>query len=381
MFGMKPTEAAPSGRVVRVGIVGCGMVTQVVHIPTLNFLSHLFQVTYLCDVSEDATRHSQLKVAGASKPKTTRSVEDLCIAPEVDLVLIATNHAFHASDAMLALQANKHVFIEKPIALTLRDTDLIINAEKAAGGAKVFVGYMRRYAAAFSDAVKEVRSIGQIRYARVRDIIGPNSVFVAQSGTYPRTFSDYREEDSEALRTKTQDDIQQAVQAELGLTVTKETEMMWQMLSILGSHDLSAMREILGMPDDVVGFSPCAVTGSPFWSAIFQYPDFAVAYESGVDQVARFDASIEIFGDTKTVKVCIDTPFIKGLPTTMVIKDSLPDGSYRESTIRRTYKDPFTLELKEVYEWIVDGKAPKTGAADARQDLEILGMLMKAVGK
>ena len=179
--------------------------------------------------------------------------------------MIATNDAFHASHAMLALQANKLVFIEKPVALTLQDTDLIIDAEKAAGGAKVFIGYMRRYAAAFDDAVKEVGSIGQIRYARVRDIIGPNSVFIAQSGTYPRTFSDYRKEDSEVLRTKTHDDIEQALQAELGITVTKETDMMWQMLSVLGSHDLSAMREILGMPKGVVGFSPCATIGSPFW--------------------------------------------------------------------------------------------------------------------
>ena len=114
-------------------------------------------------------------------------------------------------------------------------------------------------------------------------------------------------------------------------------------------------------------------------SAIFQYPGFAVVYESGVDQVARFDASIEIFGDTKTVKVCIDSPFIKGLPTTMVVKESLPDGSYRESTTRRTYEDPFTLELQAVYEWVVGGNAPKTTPTDARQDLEILGMLMKSV--
>ena len=113
-------------------------------------------------------------------------------------------------------------------------------------------------------------------------------------------------------------------------------------------------------------------------SAIFQYPEFVVAYESGVDQVARFDASIEIFGDTKTVKVCIDSPFIKGLPTTMVVKESLPDGPYRESTTRRTYEDPFTLELKAVYEWVVNGGSPKTTPTDARQDLEILGMLMKA---
>jgi len=65
----------------------------------------------------------------------------------------------------------------------------------------------------------------------------------------------------------------------------------------------------------------------------------------------------------------------------MVIKESLPDGSYRESTVRRTYEDPFTLELKEVYEWVVNRKTPKTGPADARQDLEILGMLMKAIVK
>jgi len=283
MFGTKATEDAPSGRVVRVGITGlvgninslklecklivcrCGMVTQVVHIPTLNLLSHLFQITYLCDVSEDAMRHSQLKVVGTSKPVTTRDVGELCTSPEVDLVMIATNDAFHASQAILALEANKHVFIEKPVALTLQDTNRIIDAENATGGSKVFVGYMRRYAAAFNDAVKEVGNIGQIRYARVRDIIGPNSVFIEQSGTYPRTFSDYREEDSEALRTQTRGDIEQALQAELGVTVTKETDTMWRMLSSLGSHDLSAMREILGMPKGVVGFSPCATTGSPFW--------------------------------------------------------------------------------------------------------------------
>ena len=210
-------------------------------------------------------KHSQLKVAGNSRPRTTRSVKELCNAQEVDLVMIASNHAFHASHAVLALQANKFVFVEKPIALNLQDTDRIIAADKAAGGSKVFVGYMRRYAAAFVDAVKEVGTIGQIRYARVRDIIGPNSVFVTQSGTHYKTFSDYREVDSEALNTKTLEDIEQALQAELGIPVTKETDLMWQRLSDLGSHDLSAMREIIGMPKGVVGCSPCATIGAPFW--------------------------------------------------------------------------------------------------------------------
>lgn len=35
---------------------------------------------------------------------------------------------------------------------------------------------------------------------------------------------------------------------ELGVAVTDKTEMMWEFLSILGSHDLSAMREIMECP-------------------------------------------------------------------------------------------------------------------------------------
>ena len=62
----------------------------------------------------------------------------------------------------------------------------------------------------------------------------------------------------------------------------------------------------------------------------------------------------------------------------MIIKEALPDGSYREPTTRRTYEDLFTLELQEVYQWVVGGNTPKTSPTDARQDLEILGMLMKA---
>jgi predicted dehydrogenase len=204
----------------------CGMLTKVVHIPNLNYMSHLFQVTYLCDVSEDAMKHSQSKVAGTARPRTTKSVEELRNSLEVDLVIIATGHPLHVSQAEIALQANKYVFVEKPIALTLRDTDRIIAANKATSGDRVFIGYMRRYAAAFFDAVKEVGSIEQIRYARVRDIIGPNSIFVGQSGTYPRTFSDYYEEDTNALRMKTRKDMEQALQTELEVTVTERTEMM-----------------------------------------------------------------------------------------------------------------------------------------------------------
>ncbi|KAJ4983993.1 myo-inositol 2-dehydrogenase [Stagonosporopsis vannaccii] len=355
------------------------MITQVVHIPTLNYMSDFFQVVHVSDVSNEAMQHCARKVAGPA-PQTTRSAEELCASPDVDLVLIANSDTFHTEHARLALAHGKHVFVEKPIALTLRDCDRIIEADEKAGGKKVFVGYMRRYAAAFTDALKEVGGMEKVRYARVRDIIGPNAVFISQSGTFPRTFGDYEKEDSALLKDQTARDVRIALEDELGIPVTPVTALMWELLSGLGSHDVSAMRELLGMPEKVVGAVPCSTTASPFWSALFQYPNFAVSYESGIDQVPRFDASIEIFTDHKTVKVNIDTPFVKGLATTMQVQSALPDGSYQNSTIRKTYEDPYTLQFREVHEFVVNGKAPKTSPVDARRDVQINGMILRAMG-
>ncbi len=153
-------------RVLGVGIVGCGEVCQTVHLPTLGHLSDYFQVTYLCDVSSDALQHCKRKVAGPA-PETTRDVAKLCASPNVDVVFVANSNEYHAAHAILALQHNKHVLLEKPASITIRDADAIIAAESKSQG-KVFVGYMRRYAAAFVDAIEEIGGVDKILYARVR---------------------------------------------------------------------------------------------------------------------------------------------------------------------------------------------------------------------
>jgi len=139
-----------------------------VHIPTLGFLSDCFKITYLCDVSEDALSHCAQKIS--SRPATTISADELCSSSEVDVVFVVSSDVYHVHHAVLALQHGKHVFIEKPMALNFRDADAVIRAEKLSTG-KVMVGYMRRYAAGFIDALKEIGGLDQIKYARVRGII------------------------------------------------------------------------------------------------------------------------------------------------------------------------------------------------------------------
>ncbi len=51
-------------------------------------------------------------------PRAHGSYEDLVADPDVDIIYIATPHPFHAEQAILALEAGKHVLVEKPFTLT-----------------------------------------------------------------------------------------------------------------------------------------------------------------------------------------------------------------------------------------------------------------------
>jgi predicted dehydrogenase len=221
---------AASDRILRVGVIGCGEISQVAHIPNLNFLSHRFQTTYLCDISKDSLEHCAKRVLGP-KPATTTNVEELCASADVDVVLIANADAYHVAHGILALQNDKHCLIEKPVSLCFRDLDLLIETEKTSKG-KVFVGTMRRYATAFLDAVREVGGLGKIQYARVRDIIGPNTTAVNQSGTFPKKFDDFNEADGLDRVNRETDIYNQALSKEFGVPATPESK---RMLRVLGA--------------------------------------------------------------------------------------------------------------------------------------------------
>lgn len=222
------TEKHTQG-LLRVGIIGCGEITQVAHIPNLNHMSDKFVTTYLCDVSQETLEHCAAKVT-PSRPRLTKDAETLCASDEVDVVLVANANAFHVPHARLALQHHKYCLLEKPAAMSYRDMDALIEAEAASRG-KVFVGYMRRFATAFLEAVDVVGGLADIQYIRVRDIIGPNSNFVSQSGTFPKRFTDVAKEDVEDLMRRDDDMVQHALESEFGVEATPSSK---QMLRLLG---------------------------------------------------------------------------------------------------------------------------------------------------
>lgn len=111
---------------------------------------------------------------------------------------------------------------------------------------------------------------------------------------------------------------------------------------------------------------------------LLQYPSFPVSYESGIINVPTFDAHIEIYAKDKIVRINYDTPYVKGLPVTMTIRECLEKDGFQERLIRKTYEDPFTLQFLEFHRCAVGGESPKTSAVDAREDLDFIKMIMRA---
>jgi hypothetical protein len=63
----------------------------------------------------------------------------------------------------------------------------------------------------------------------------------------------------------------------------------------------------------------------------------------------------------------------------MTSQSRLPSGEYSSQTIRPTYPDPYTLEFRELYACIVEGKEVRTSLVDARRDTELAIEIIKAL--
>lgn len=351
-------------RKLRVGVIGLGEVAQIIHLPILQSLSDKFEIAALCDISP-----TLLKLMGERYGVGDLYTDGAALAQQagLDAVFVLNSDEYHVDCALAALQNRRHVLIEKPMCLTESDADTIIRARDEAG-VQVMVGYMRRFAPAFTQAVAAVKELGDIQYARVRDIIGQNRLFIQQSSHVLR-FSDLP---GGALQDR-QERGDRMVREAIG-DVTQDLRNTYRQLCGLSSHDLSAMREIIGFPKRVAAAAQW--NEGRYITAILEYDGFNAVFETGVDDQRRFDAHIEVYGKTRAVKVQYDTPYIRHLPTTLRISETVGD-EYRETVLRPTFTDPYTHELEYFYDMVTKGGTPKTTPEDFLQDLRLFRMIIQ----
>ena len=167
---------------VRIGVVGCGAVAQIQHLPFLAELSEEFELAAVCDVSPSAAKYAAELF---HVPNRYTDYRDL-LASDVDAVLLCQTDP-KTEVATAALDAGKHMFIEKPVCLSLDDVEKIIAAAEKAG-VVAQAGYVKLYEPAFEAAVPEVRNIEDVHFVQVNHLHPDNSLHIGQFRT--RRFDD-----------------------------------------------------------------------------------------------------------------------------------------------------------------------------------------------
>lgn len=127
-------------RAVKVGLIGSGRVTSTRHIPALQRLPNA-EVIALADTDSVCLQHvaDQFRI-----PHRYSDVRALLENQAVDVVGVCVPVLFHAEVALAAIEAGKHVLIEKPLTLTLTEADGLIEHARRSS-AKVMVGFNLRW--------------------------------------------------------------------------------------------------------------------------------------------------------------------------------------------------------------------------------------------
>jgi predicted dehydrogenase len=351
---------------IKIGIVGCGEVTQIMHWPSLSQLDELYEVTALCDISPRV-----LETLGKrwNIDALTTDHRELVGRTDVDAVLVASPHAFHAEVTLAAIAAGKHVLVEKPMCISQREAKEIGVAQQK-NQVIVQVGYMRRYAPAFLYACDAVKKMGAIKFARVRDFLGSNSLIINQTSAVVRD-----NHLPKSLQEEASQRDEELVTEALGANRPEDVKLAYRLMLGLSSHDLSAMRELLGMPGKVLFAAQRA--GGRYLAAAFDYGTFICQFETGIDNIPRFDAHLEVFGEHKTLRVQYDTPYVRNLPIRVFTTESNGQGGVSTSDVHPAWGDPFVAEWKAFYDNVTANRLPKSGPDDFLLDLELFTQMVE----
>ena len=167
--------------VLTVGIIGAGRIGKV-HAATLAYRIPEARLVAVADVDLGA---AQALAARLNIPRATGDIHAILDDPAIEAVLICSSTDTHARLAKAAAEAGKHIFCEKPIALSLAEIDDVL-ASVARAGVKMQVGFNRRFDANYRRVrhAIETGEIGQpaILHIISRDPAPPPVSYVKASG-------------------------------------------------------------------------------------------------------------------------------------------------------------------------------------------------------
>jgi predicted dehydrogenase len=351
----------------QIGIIGCGAIAQIQHLPNLRRRDDLFEIRALCDLSAGllAAMGEEYRV-----PPERRFLDyHEMVASDVDAVIVCPA-ASHAPPTIAAANAGKHVFVEKPMCHTVREAEEMTAAARRAG-VVLQVGYMKRHDPGYLYGRERVREMSEVRFVQVNHLHPDNSLHLKEfkllhfDDIPPEANARRREEDARLTREAIGDASPAEIRA---------------YHHVLGSmiHDIGNLHGLFGPPARVL-FSAIWREGHGV-TATLEYPGDVRCVASWVDlpDLWDFKETLEVYGSRERVLFSFPTGFAIGLPTEVVVQGMDADGTPWKKDVVVSHESAFLRELVYFHDCVVNGKEPETSGAETIADIALVRDLILA---
>jgi predicted dehydrogenase len=341
----------------RVGVIGCGLVAQVMHLNYLRELADRFEIAAVCDLS-DEVRTAVAREYGV--PEQFASWQELVARP-LDAVLVLTSGS-HAPIAIAAAKAGMHVLVEKPMCFSVTEGQEMIHAADAAG-VMLMVAYNKRYDPAYLRLVEESRSLQDLRLVRITTLESPLEPYVQH----------YNLRKGGPLSAGLAQSLSEDSQARIAAAVPDADPLSrWGYQMILLDtlvHELNAMRGVMGEPERLE-FADIRETGL---TAIFKFGS-AQCILAWVDlpSIARYSMEFAFYSPERRLTLSFPSPFLRSMPTLLVSEGGEPKSPHSSRTEEITsFRESFKEELIHFHDCITTGRQPVTSGSDALHDIAL----------
>ncbi|MCO5220095.1 MAG: Gfo/Idh/MocA family oxidoreductase [Thermomicrobiales bacterium] len=356
---------------IKVGVIGCGAIAQIQHLPHLKELRDQFEVTALSDISAEllAAVGSEF---GVPPDRQYLDYHDL-IASEIDAVIVCSSGS-HAGPSIAAARAGKHVLVEKPMCTTVGEAQEMVAAADETG-VVLMVAYMKQYEPAYKYARECVHEMSDIRFIQVNHLHPDNSLHVSEFDVL--RFDDIPAGVREASQAQHRDLIAEALGYPDGDAVPPAMQRAYS--TILGSmiHDIGNLHGTFGVPKKVLS--------TEIWAeghgitTVLAYEDDKRAVCSWVDlpELWEFKETMEVYGSRERVIASFPTGFARGLPSTVAVHGMDAEGlAWRKEL--SWHDNPFKIELQHFGHCIRTGDRPETDGRSTTHDIALVREIVLA---
>jgi predicted dehydrogenase len=340
----------------RVGVIGAGLIAQVMHLPNLRQMADRFDVVCVCDASRAVAQ------ACARRFGIERAVTDWTelIGQDLDAVVVASSGS-HEPMAVAAAEAGRHVFVEKPIAYSVAEAEAMVEAA-AAAGVVLMVGYPKRYDPAYRAAAKAVQALEDLRFVRVTTAESPAAPYIGHQPV------ESGPPDPDLARAW-QADRAERVRAALGGIDGDAAKTYEAVLLDTLVHELNLLRGFLGEPSSLRFVSARADTVTI--ALDFAGIDCVIAWID-LPGIARYEMELCFYDPAERIRLAFPSPYLRNVPTTL--ERETGDSSGPSSAASReilSYASPFALELEAFHRAVTEGVEPETSGLDATRDIAL----------